>query len=509
VKYEAIIGLEIHAELKTKTKMFCFSLNDPDEKHPNLNICPICMGHPGTLPVINEDAIKKVIMAGLALQGEIAEFSQFDRKNYFYPDLPKGYQISQYQHPLVKGGMMKLSNGRIIRIRRIHLEEDTGRLIHDKESGASLVDFNRAGVPLMELVTEPDLKSGEEVKEFGEKLRQILRYIGASDANMEKGQMRVEVNISLRQEIPNSNNQNMALGTKVEIKNINSFRFAAEAVDYEIKRQTEILERGEKVLQETRGWNENKGITFPQRSKEEAHDYRYFPEPDLPPLEIPRTLVETLRASLPELPDEKKIRFSKEYGLEEDIAEILVSEKALADYFEKMASELVRHDRDISKQFAASGGQAEGQDSSAKPIRNLIKTAASFLTGDFLRILNETGASASDVRITPENMAELIVYFAEDKISNLTAKKVLEEMFKSGEDPSDIIDRLGLWQMSDTADLENIVSRILKENPQAVEDYKNGKETSLQFLTGQVMKDTRGKANPKIAQEIIKKLLKI
>lgn len=495
MKYEAVIGLEIHAELKTKTKMFCFSLNDPNEKHPNINICPVCMGHPGTLPVINQEAVKKVIMMGLALGGKIPEFSQFDRKNYFYPDLPKGYQISQYQHPLVQGGEMKLSRGRTIRITRIHLEEDTGRLIHpthtrmggihDKGTGVSLVDFNRAGIPLMEFVTEPDFRSGEEVKEFGEELQRILRYVGASDADMEKGQMRVEVNISIRPV------EQETFGTKVEVKNINSFKFAADAIYYEIKRQAALLETGEKVMQETRGWNENKRETFSQRSKEEAHDYRYFPEPDLPPLRISRELVEEIRSILPELPQAKRERFAREYKLESSVIEILIRDKSLAGYFEELVSELRQHDTDTP----------------ATPRRDLVKTASSMFVGDFLRLLHSTSAIIGEVRITPENFAELALYLAEDKISNLTAKAVLEEMFRSGEDSSDIIDRLGLWQMSDVGDLENIASHIIKENPTAVEDYKRGKESSLQFLVGQIMKETRGKANPKIIQGIIKKLL--
>jgi len=495
MKYEAVIGLEIHAELKTKTKMFCYSPNDPDERHPNINICPICMAHPGTLPTINEEAVKKVIMAGIALRGEIPEFSQFDRKNYFYPDLPKGYQISQYEHPLVRGGYMDIpisgsrtANGsptsKRVRIRRIHLEEDTGRLIHDKASGASLVDFNRAGVPLMELVTEPDFHTGEEVKIFGEELQRILRYLGVSDADMEKGQMRVEVNISLRE-------RNCELGTKVEIKNINSFKYAADAVDYEIKRQTAILERGEKVAQETRGWNEFKHETFSQRTKEEAHDYRYFPEPDLPPLKISREFVEELRAQLPELPQAKRERFVKEYRLDPEIIEVLIRDKEFADYFEAAASELRQHDTETPE----------------KPRKHLMRTLASLMTGDFMRLLRQASAPVSDIRITPENFAELALYLAEDKISNLAAKRVLEEMFRSGDDPSDIIDRLGLWQLSDAGDLEHIARHIIEENPKAVEDYRKGKAASLQFLVGQVMRDSRGKANPKIIQEIIKRIL--
>lgn len=501
--YLPTIGLEIHVELKTKTKMFCYSPNDPNERHPNLNICPICMGHPGTLPYINEEAVRKVIATGLALSGEIPEFSQFDRKNYFYPDLPKGYQISQYQHPLVKGGYLEIRGSRTspaggptskrIQIIRIHLEEDAGRLIHDKETGSSLVDFNRAGIPLMELVTEPDLKSGEEVRQFGEKLRQILRYIGASDADMEKGQLRVEVNISLRPEIPNSKLQiPNSLGTKVEIKNINSFKYAADAVDYEIKRQTELLERGEKVVPETRGWNENGQETFSQRSKEAAHDYRYFPEPDLPPLKISRELVEEIRAELPELPEKKIKRFVKEYKITEPLAELISRERELADYFEVAVSEAKRHKRDMK----------------IKPAKRLENVAASLLTGEFLRMLHEVGALPAETRITPENFGELAVYLAGDKISNLAAKEVLEEMFKTGGDPSDIIENKGLWQMSDAADLESIARHIVKYNEKAVEDYKKGREASLQFLVGRVMKETRGKANPQMAQKIIKKLIK-
>ena len=496
VKYESVIGLEIHAELKTKTKMFCQCLNDPNERHPNINVCPVCLGHPGTLPVINREAVEKVIMTGLALHGEIPEFSQFDRKNYFYPDLPKGYQISQYKYPLVEGGFLDI-NGRRIRITRIHLEEDAGRLVHDGGSShgskrlISLVDFNRAGVPLMELVTEPDFRTAAEVKKFGEELQKIVRYIGASDADMEKGQMRVEVNISLRQ-IQNSNDQN-TLGTKVEIKNINSFKFAADAVEYETMRQGKILEEGGKIMQETRGWNETKNESFSQRSKEEAHDYRYLPEPDLPPLKVSREWVEKLQARIPELPADKIARFIREFGLEPDIVEIICRDKALADYYENTISELREEDKDTKE----------------KPQKNLEKTTALILVGDFLRVLNAASASVSDTRITPENFAELVLYLAEDKISNLAAKRILEEMFHSGEDPSDIIDRLGLWQMSDAADLENIACHIISENPQAVKDYRGGKMASVQFLIGQVMKESRGKANPKILQEIIKRILTI
>lgn len=487
MRYEPIIGLEIHTELKTRTKMFCYSLNDPDEKHPNMNICPICMGHPGTLPVINEEAVKKVIMVGLVLGGTIAEFSQFDRKNYFYPDLPKGYQISQYPYPFVSGGHLEVL-GRTIRITRVHLEEDTGRLIHDTEGGFSLVDFNRAGVPLMELVTEPDLRSGDEVKKFGEELQKIVRYIGASDADMEKGQMRVEVNISLR---PEGEEQ---FGTKVEIKNINSFKFASDAVAYEIRRQEELLASGGAVAHETRGWNEFQHVTFSQRSKEQAHDYRYFPEPDLPPLHISREFVEELRVALPELPQEKKVRFRNEYGIDENMIEVLIRERTLADFFEEVVSEGVQHEKE-------KGGAG------TTDISKISQTVAAVLTGDFLRLLHKGSATLADIRVSAENLAELIGYSLENKISHLVVRQVLEEMVRSGEDPSDIIDRMGLWQISDSSDLESIARHIIEENPKPVGDYKKGKEVSLQFLVGQVMRESHGAANPKVVGEILKKLL--
>ncbi|MEK7560649.1 MAG: Asp-tRNA(Asn)/Glu-tRNA(Gln) amidotransferase subunit GatB [Patescibacteria group bacterium] len=491
--YEAVMGLEIHAELKTRTKMFCRCRNDPDERHPNINICPVCMGHPGTLPVANGDAIEKVIQVGLALGGAIPEFSQFDRKNYFYPDLPKGYQISQYKHPFVEGGYLDifysdeaggLSTKRI-QITRIHLEEDTGRIIHDPKSDAALIDFNRAGVPLMELVTEPDFRFPAEVKAFGEELQRIVRYVGASNADMEKGEMRVEVNISLR---PKGAEE---FGTKVEVKNINSFKFAADAAEYEFRRQSDALERGEKIAQETRGWKESEQKTFSQRSKEEAHDYRYFPEPDLPPFVITTEWVEKLRAGIPELPAAKRLRFTEQYGLSREAAALLTSDKALADYYEAVITELERHDRDTPE----------------KPMKNPQLVAAGLMTGDFLRLLRETAASPSDILITPENFGELVMYLAEDKISNLTAKSVMEEMFRLGEDPSDIIDRLGLWQTSDASDIEDMARHIIKENPDVVSRYRAGNAASVQFLVGQIMRESRGKANPKIAREMLERLL--
>ena len=331
MKYKPTIGLEIHVELKTKTKMFCASRNDPDEKRPNVNICPICMGHPGTLPVINQEAVRYTLMCGKAINGKLAEHSQFDRKNYFYPDLPKGYQISQYKFPLVEGGEL---NG--VNITRIHLEEDTGRLIHAKDETSSLVDFNRAGVPLMELVTEPDISSGEQARKFAEELQLILRYLDISDADMEKGQMRVEVNISLAVKPP-SGGLTAKLGTKVEIKNLNSFRSVERSVNYEIERQTALLETGEKIVHETRGWDEDKQKTFSQREKEMAHDYRYFSEPDLPPLKISEL---NFDLTLPELPSEKRKRFKEKYGLKEEQIEIFIRDFTMGRFFESVANNL-------------------------------------------------------------------------------------------------------------------------------------------------------------------------
>lgn len=481
MKYESVIGLEIHAELKTKTKMFCASKNDPDERHPNINICPVCTGQPGTLPVINKEAVNKVIKVGLALDSKIAEITKWDRKNYFYPDLPKGYQISQYDEPICLGGKLKIPGfDREIRITRIHLEEDTGRLIHFGHVGHSFVDFNRAGVPLMELVTEPDLKSGEEASAFGEELQLILRYLGVSDANMEKGQMRVEANLSIK--LIGSDK----LGTKVEIKNLNSFKAVRDAVNYEIKRQTEILKDGKKIIQETRGWKEDKRETFSQRIKEESHDYRYFPEPDLPPLKIDLGLVGEIKEALPELPCQKRHRFSSQYGLPSNQINILVSNKKLAGFFENVVSEfLVEEEK-----------------------QEFINLAANYLLSDFLGLLNEASADIDDIRIDAENFAEWVNLIHKHIITSRAAKNVLKEMWATGKDPSVIVKEKDLLQVQDETKLEDMAKKIISENDAAVSDYKKGKIASLQFLVGQVMRETRGKANPETIFEILKKLLK-
>jgi len=503
-QYEPVIGLEIHAELKTKTKMFCACKNDPDERHPNVNICPICTGQPGTLPVINREAVDKVIKVGLALKSKISEITKWDRKNYFYPDLPKGYQISQYDNPICVGGVLNIPGfNKEIKIRRIHLEEDTGRLVHFGHVGHSLVDFNRAGVPLMELVTEPDLNSGEEAGAFAEELQLILRYLEVSDADMEKGQMRVEANLSLK---PVGSKE---LGTKVEVKNLNSFKAARNAIDYEIKRQTSLLEHGKKVVQETRGWNELKGETVSQRIKEESHDYRYFPEPDLPPLKIDFGLVEKLKTTLGELPQDKRDRFKKQYGLTDSQINILVNDEKFAGFFENVVSEFLNWEK-----IGLDKDSLLTKDVDAKPhlVENekqtLINLTANYLLSDFLGFLNEASAEVDDIRISAEDFAEWIGLIHRGVITSRAAKEVLKEMWASGKDPSLVIKEKNLIQIKDIDVIRLIVSKVIAENPKAVEDYKKGKEVSLQFLVGAIMRESRGTARVEIALDILKKLLK-
>ncbi len=469
--YKPTIGLEIHVELKTKTKMFCGCLNTHDSE-PNTNICPICLAHPGTLPVANKKAIEAVLKLGIALNGKIPNDSKFDRKNYFYPDLPKGYQISQYDKPLVVGGELNE-----IKLRRVHLEEDTARLLHADED--SLVDFNRAGVPLMELVTEPDIKTGEQAVNFAKELQMILRYLGISDADMEKGQMRVEANISV--------SKDSEMGTKVEIKNLNSFRTVQDAIDYEIKRQEEILEKGEKVIHETRGWDEKKGITVSQRVKEEAHDYRYFPEPDLPIMDISKFDLDGLRAEIPELPQQKRERFIKEYGLKPEQTEIFIENRDLAGYFEAAVSEL----------------KLESPEAGA--YRRNIQLLYNYLVSDIKGFLNERGIDIKRLNITPKNFADLIVLVVKGEISSRIAKDLIMEMHKNGADPRQIIEEKGLSQISDEAEIEKIIQEVVDENPSAIEDYKKGKQNIIQFLIGKAMAKLKGRGNP----EKIKKLLKL
>jgi len=540
MKYTPTIGLEIHVELKTNSKMFCSCKNDPDEKEPNKNICPICLAHPGTLPTINEEAVRKVLKTGLALNCDISEYSHFDRKNYFYPDLPKGYQISQYKFPLCGKGYLDINlqlstfnnqlhayrqtdearDSKRINITRIHLEEDTGSLIHPEKTDYSLVNFNRAGVPLMELVTEPDLASSIEAKKFCEELQLILRYLDVSNADMEKGQMRCEVNISLRKtdghrlrqaDLHRSKNADKReLGTKVEIKNLNSFKAVEKAIDYEIKRQSEILEDKGEIIHETRGWEENKQITVSQRSKEKAHDYRYFPEPDLPPIEISKIIPSDLekieknniylcdiQKNMPELPQAKRERFAKEYRLPVEQIEIFVQNKDLGEYFEKVASEL--------KEWVAIVEQKENL---PKPESlKLYKLAANYLITELQKITKGSRSSIDIEKITPENFAELIKMIHRNEINSSAAQTILKIMYETGKDPSDIAQEQGLTQLSDATELESIIDKLIGLNQKVVADYKKGQENALQYLIGQVMKETKGKANPKIAQEILYKKL--
>jgi aspartyl-tRNA(Asn)/glutamyl-tRNA(Gln) amidotransferase subunit B len=468
-KYKVTIGLEIHAELKTQTKMFCDSKNDPDEKRPNVNVCPICMGHPGTLPVINKEAVRHVLLIGAAVGGEIADFTEFDRKNYFYPDIPKGYQISQYKYPLITGGSI---NG--VKLTRVHLEEDTARSSHEA-GDYSLVDFNRAGVPLMELVTKPVIRSAEEAVAFARELQLLLQYTGSGEANMEKGEMRVEANISV--------SATEKFGTKVEVKNLNSFRAVERAIQYEVARHIEAIERGEKIVQETRGWDESKQKTFSQRSKENAHDYRYFPDPDLPKLkisEIPEFSLQALKKDLPELPWAKRERYIKELGFNKKYADFVVDNPIYAHYFEAAI-------RGLEKDKKA------------------VELTANYLISDIVGIANKQNMPISENsigKLTPLNLAAVIKMISAGELSSRGAKDLIAEALISGKEAKIIATEKNLIQKSDAGELSNIVSTIIAENKKAVDEYKAGKQASLQFLIGQTMKITKGSANPEMLRAI-------
>ncbi len=494
MRYIPTIGLEVHAELRTQTKMFCDCLN-ADEIHPNINVCPICVGHPGTLPTANKKAIMHVLRVGMALKGQIAKFTKFDRKNYFYPDLPKGYQISQYDEPLIKNAVLDCyvkGEKKSFAVHRIHLEEDTGRLSHSPDKTHTLVDYNRAGVPLMELVTEPVIQGADEAEAFASNLQLLLRYLGVSHANMEKGQMRVEANISVRPETQKE------FGTKVEVKNLNSFRAVGDAIRYEVERQTELLNKKKKVVQETRGWDENKRETFSQRKKESAHDYRYFPEPDIAPLVVGEhslgnmvledIRIEDLTTSLPELPVARLERIQKEYALEFKDAELLVQNKEVSEFFEHSVSEACELDHGID-------------------FKKISKLVYNFLVSDLYGLLDHDAIGWGGLKITPENFGHLVVLFGKGEISSRVAKDVLREMFETGAECQVIIEEKGLRQVSDVGALESVAQEIIGEFPQAVADFKKGKEASLQFLVGQFMKKTKGAANPAVAQELLKKYL--
>ncbi len=472
MKYKPTIGLEIHAHLKTVTKLFCSSLNNPDEERPNVNICPICMGHPGTLPTLNKEAVLHILRLGVAIGGTLADDTEFDRKNYFYPDIPKGYQISQYARPLVAGGSLLG-----VPVTRIHLEEDTARSMHltSKSSdpkGHSLIDFNRSGIPLMELVTEPEIHSAETAGQFARELQLLLRYLGAGEANMEKGEMRVEANISV--------SDDAKLGTKVEIKNLNSFRAVERAIDYEIKRHTELLNRGKVVIQETRGWNEEKQETYPQRLKEESHDYRYFPDPDIPKLKISQLSgcsAEVIKSQLPELPWEKRRRYEEQYHLKREDAEMFVRDTFYGDFFE---------------QVVKSCGENEKK----------VQLTANYITTDLVGLYQEEGTQSGS-SLTSKSFANLIEMIASDKVSSRGAKTLLSLMVLNGGDPEEIAESEGLLQNSDEEVLMETVSSIISDNPHVVKEYKGGKEASLQFLIGQGMKMTKGSANPQVLKRLL------
>ena len=482
--YQPTIGMEIHAELKTKSKMFCSCPNGQGlEGEPNIHICPVCTAQPGALPVINKRAVEMVIAAGRALGCRINENTKFDRKNYFYPDLPKGYQISQYDQPLTEKGFLQVGDKKI-GITRIHLEEDTGKSIHPKKADYSLVDLNRSGVPLMELVTEPEITSGEEAKEFCRELQRILRYLEISDADMEKGQMRCEVNVSV--------SKDSKLGTKVEVKNLNSFKAVEKAIDFEIARQAEALEFGEKIVQETRGWDEAKQATVSQRVKEEAHDYRYFPEPDLPPLRLVKNSGLRIDGESVELPEEKRTRFKEEFSLTFERAKTLVNDKETAGFFEEVVSEM--------DSWAQDKYQQEDK-------TKLVKLAVNYLLVEIPKILRKHKESFANLKITPENFAELMCLINSGAVNSSAAQIVLAQMQATGGDPGQIIEERGLNQIGEGAALEQAIEKIVEANPKAIEDYKKGKGNSAQFLLGQIMKETKGAANPQIALEIIKKKL--
>jgi aspartyl-tRNA(Asn)/glutamyl-tRNA(Gln) amidotransferase subunit B len=490
-KYNPVIGLEIHVQLKTKTGMFCACSNNPDETVPNTNICEICTGQPGALPVVNQEAIKLGTMFGLAMNCKINKDAKFDRKSYFYPDLPKGYQITQYDKPIAEHGYLDIEvdgETKRIRITRAHLEEDAGKNIHPDGANYSLVDYNRASTPLLEIVTEPDITSAKEARIFLQELRNIVRYVGVGTADMEKGTMRCEPSISVRK----PGEQGLP-PYKVEVKNINSFSFAESAIEYEIKRQTEMLEAGETPKQVTMGWNEKAGVTVEQRSKEEANDYRYFPDPDIPVLNLSDEYISRLQSTIPELPAQKRKRFKDEYGLPEADIQNLVNWKELTGYFEDVVSEI--------KEWVSSSKGTEAD------TQKLIKMAANWCLQDFSALLNAAKINPNDSKITQENFAELLKFINDGKISSTAAKQVFAKMFEVGGEPDHIIEDLGLAQVSDTSVIEQAVDAVIAANEKAVTDYKSGNEKSFGFLVGMAMKELKGKGNPGVVNEILKKKL--
>ncbi len=484
MNYEIVIGLEVHAQLLTQSKMFCSCSAAYQDAAPNTVVCPVCMGMPGVLPVINRKAVEHVIRTGLALNCEIADHTKFDRKNYPYPDLMKGYQISQYDLPIASDGSMPIEvdgSERIAGVTRVHLEEDVARLLHRTEDygeGYSLLDVNRAGVPLMEIVGEPDLRSPEEARAYLTRLHSILQYIGVSDANMEEGNFRCDANISVRPE------GETRLGTKVEIKNMNSFRSVFRALEYEAERQVSVLESGGRIVQETRGWVEDEAATVSQRTKEGASDYRYFPEPDLPPLRISRDWVDEIQVSLPELPHHRKARFVEKLELPAYDATLLTADQAIADYFE---------------------GVLEAGPSPATA--SFTKAASNWMLGEMSRLLNQGGGRISEVKVEPKQLADLQAMVDDGTLSSTMAKSVFEKMYETGDDPKAIAQAEGLSQISDTDAVLAAVRQAIADNPGPVQEYLGGKQQVMGFIIGQVMKATRGKANPRVASQLVRENL--
>lgn len=472
MRYETVIGLEIHAELATESKIYC-SCSTAFGAEPNTQTCPICTGMPGVLPVLNKKVVEYAVKAGLAMNCDITEYGKQDRKNYFYPDLPKAYQTSQYDEPICRNGYLDIDidgGVRRIGITRIHIEEDAGKLIHDPIHGTSLIDYNRCGVPLIEIVTEPDMRSPEEAKAFLESVKAILEYTGISDCKMQEGSLRCDVNLSLRPE------GQERFGTRTEMKNINSFRAAVRAMESEILRQKELLEDGKEVVQSTRRWDDEKGMSYEMRSKEDSQDYRYFPEPDLVPIVISQEWVESIRSTLPELPAERRKRYTAELGLSDYDAAYLTSSKKLSDFFE----DVIRFDVPA-------------------------KSAANQLIGDIQRILRERNIET--IPFAPQRLAEVIRLTENGTISSSAAKKVVEVLFEKDDDPKEIAKKLGLLQLNDVTALQGIVEKVLWENPRAVKEYQSGKEKAFGFLVGQVMRLSKGSGNPKLITEILKSAL--
>lgn len=478
MKYEAVIGLEVHTELRTATKIFC-SCKTSFGAEPNTNVCPICLGLPGVLPVLNKKVLEFAVRTGLALNCEISRYSKFDRKNYYYPDLPKNFQTSQYDLPICEHGHLDIEvDGKksTVRITRAHMEEDAGKLVHHgtsiTDSDYSLVDYNRTGTPLLEIVSEPDIRSAKEAVAYMEKLRAILQYCGVSDCKMEEGSLRCDANVSVR---PVGQKE---LGTKTEIKNINSFRGVERAIEYEAMRQAQLLEDGGTVVQETRTWDEKEGVTKSMRKKEEANDYRYFPEPDLVPFTVSDEYIEEIRKTLPELPDARKARYMESYGLAAYDADYLTNDKDRADYFEAMVA------------------------AGAEP-----KEAANWLMGDFAKLLSRDNLEMKAAPVQAAAMADLLKLIAKGTISGKIAKQVFAEMWTSGKDPETIVKEKGLVQISDTGALEELAAKVIAANPQSVADFKAGKKKAVGFLMGQIMKETKGKANPQVVNGILTKML--